>query len=102
MNKLKGAIIGKNFTGKHEGFADTQSGTYWESLPPITGDNLRLQQALVASRSRTKRHMPPRPMPPPAPPMPDSAASPALEMLTKIERINLARKAEGLDPITRI
>lgn len=42
--------IGSRYTGRHEGFADTRTGEYWESLPPITEDNLRIQQALLYNR----------------------------------------------------
>lgn len=39
--------IGSKFDGKPAGFADTRTGTYWEILPQIEGDNLKLQQCLM-------------------------------------------------------
>lgn len=39
--------LGCKFRGKPAGFADTETGTYWEVLPPITGDDARLQAGLL-------------------------------------------------------
>lgn len=39
--------LGAQFTGKREGFACTRSGVYWESLPEIVGDALKLQKGLL-------------------------------------------------------
>jgi hypothetical protein len=39
--------LGGQFTGKHEGFVDSRSGVYWESLPPIQADALKLQKGLL-------------------------------------------------------
>lgn len=45
--------IGANYTGK-QGFADTRTGEYWEVLPAIEGDDLKIQQALL-QHARDKR-----------------------------------------------
>lgn len=39
--------IGSKFTGKPKGCNDTENGTYWEVLPTIQGDMLKLQTGLT-------------------------------------------------------
>lgn len=40
-------LIGSKFTGESKGCKDTESGTYWEVLPTIRGDESRLQKGLL-------------------------------------------------------
>lgn len=40
-------IIGSKYTGKPAGFVDTSTGVYWETLPRIEGDALKIQRALL-------------------------------------------------------
>ena len=47
MSNSRPVEIGSRYTGKPEGFADTRTGVYWESLPRIEGDCLRIQRALL-------------------------------------------------------
>ena len=44
----KGVRIGCRYTGRHHAHADTTTGTYWEALPPVEGQALAIQQALLA------------------------------------------------------
>jgi hypothetical protein len=66
----KGVVIGSAFAGR-QGFAETRTGTYWEAMPPITGDCLRLQRGLIkhARKARLDAQRWPRAAPamPPAP-----------------------------------
>lgn len=43
-----GIVIGCRYTGKYAGHVDTTTGVYWEALPKIGGEELALQQALLA------------------------------------------------------
>lgn len=45
--------LGKHYTGKYKGFADTESGVFWEVLPRLDHDAARLQQALLKSIGNT-------------------------------------------------
>lgn len=48
--------IGGRYTGRHHSHADTTTGTYWEALPPVTGQALAIQQALlVPARSKAAK-----------------------------------------------
>lgn len=40
-------IIGSKWTGKPAAHYDTETGTYWEMLPKVEGDALKLQKALT-------------------------------------------------------
>ena len=46
----KPVMIGSRFSGEHRIVRDRASGEYSESLPPIEGYALTLQQALAVSR----------------------------------------------------
>jgi len=52
----KGVNIGSAFEGK-AGFADTRSGAYWETLPKIEGDCLRLQVNTLYMAEREKARL---------------------------------------------
>lgn len=52
-------IIGSKHTGKYAGFADTTTGTYWEALPKIEGDALKIQRSLLKhARRQAKKKAP--------------------------------------------
>lgn len=53
---VKGVVIGSAFDGQ-QGFADTRSGTYWETLPKIEGDALRLQANTLDMAAREKARL---------------------------------------------
>lgn len=40
--------IGSKFTGQPKIHVDTESGAYWEALPPIQGHAALIQRALLA------------------------------------------------------
>lgn len=44
--------IGSKFTGQPKIHIDTESGAYWEALPPIEGHAALIQRALLASPLR--------------------------------------------------
>lgn len=46
--QAKGTHIGRLYTGQHKLHVDTQSGVYFEALPPVQGEMLRVQRALLA------------------------------------------------------
>lgn len=46
--------ISCKFTGKYAGHMDTPSGTYWEALPKIEGDALKIQRSLIKHREKAK------------------------------------------------
>lgn len=39
--------LGSKYRGRRAGYADTESGIYWEVMPLITEDDERLQKALL-------------------------------------------------------
>lgn len=45
--------IGSKYTGQYKGFHNTEAGEYWEVLPPIGGDALLIQRALLERRAPT-------------------------------------------------
>lgn len=47
-------VIGSKFTGRPASFIDTTAGVFWQSLPAIKGDELTIQQALLA-KPKAKR-----------------------------------------------
>jgi hypothetical protein len=46
--------IGLKYTGKYAGHMDTTTGTYWEALPKIEGDALKIQRSLIKHATRVK------------------------------------------------
>ena len=46
--QAKGVHIGRLYTGKPQVHLDTTSGTYFECLPQVQGEMLRVQRALLS------------------------------------------------------
>lgn len=42
--------ISSKFTNKPAGYANTETGVYWESMFQLTGDDVTIQQALIKHR----------------------------------------------------
>jgi hypothetical protein len=55
-SNTKGVVIGSKFQGK-AGFADTISGVYWETMPKVEGDDLKLQANTLYMAARDKARL---------------------------------------------
>lgn len=47
--------IGCKYTGKYAGHMDTTTGAYWEALPKIEGDALKIQRSLLKHAQRQEQ-----------------------------------------------
>jgi hypothetical protein len=52
--KQRRVDIGAKFRGRHDGHADTRTGTYWEVLPALDWFHARLQRGILQHAANEK------------------------------------------------